>query len=37
MPGAPTADRLRERLERAIRNEEFELAASLRDQLRALE
>lgn len=34
---APTADRLRERLERAIRNEEFELAASLRDQLRALE
>lgn len=36
-PGAPTADRLRERLERAIRNEEFELAASLRDQLRALE
>ena len=30
-------DRLRERLERAIRNEEFELAASLRDQLRAIE
>jgi protein arginine kinase activator len=35
--GAPTADRLRERLERAIRNEEFELAATIRDQLRALE
>ena len=34
---AASADRLRERLERAIRNEEFELAASLRDQLRALE
>jgi protein arginine kinase activator len=32
-----SADRLRERLERAIRDEEFELAASLRDQLRALE
>lgn len=32
-----TAERLRERLERAIRNEEFELAASLRDQIRALE
>lgn len=36
-PSQATADRLRERLERAIRNEEFELAASLRDQLRALE
>lgn len=44
--GAPTAtqllppvsvDRLRERLERAIREEEFELAATLRDQLRELE
>jgi protein arginine kinase activator len=35
--GAPSVDRLRERLERAIRNEEFELAASIRDQLRALE
>lgn len=41
--GAPDApvpvspDRLRERLERAIRNEEFELAATLRDQLRAIE
>ncbi len=32
-----SADRLRERLERAIRNEEFELAATLRDQLRSLE
>ncbi len=30
-------DRLRERLERAIRNEEFELAATLRDQLREIE
>lgn len=35
VPASP--DRLRERLERAIRNEEFELAASLRDQLRAIE
>ncbi len=35
IPASP--DRLRERLERAIRNEEFELAASLRDQLRAIE
>lgn len=32
-----SADRLRERLERAIREEEFELAATLRDQLRELE
>lgn len=36
-PSMASADRLRERLERAIRNEEFELAASLRDQLRAME
>lgn len=33
----PSADRLRERLERAVKNEEFELAATLRDQLRELE
>ena len=36
-PPAVSPERLRERLERAIRNEEFELAASLRDQLRAIE
>ncbi|MEO8946663.1 MAG: UvrB/UvrC motif-containing protein [Gemmatimonadaceae bacterium] len=36
-PQPASPDRLRERLERAIRNEEFELAASLRDQLRAIE
>lgn len=36
-PVPTSPDRLRERLERAIRNEEFELAASLRDQLRAIE
>ncbi len=39
-PEAPlpvSPDRLRERLERAIRNEEFELAATLRDQLREIE
>ena len=36
-PVPASADRLRERLERAIRNEEFELAASLRDQLKAIE
>jgi len=29
--------RLRDRLERAVRNEQFELAATLRDQIRALE
>lgn len=32
-----SVDRLRERLERAIRAEEFELAATLRDQIRELE
>lgn len=31
------AERLRERLARAVRNEQFELAATLRDQIRALE
>ena len=36
-PPPVSPDRLRERLERAIRNEEFELAASLRDQLKAIE
>jgi protein arginine kinase activator len=36
-PPAASPDRLRERLERAIRNEEFELAATLRDQLKAIE
>jgi protein arginine kinase activator len=36
-PVPASADRLRERLERAIRNEEFELAATLRDQLKAIE
>lgn len=36
-PVPVSPDRLRERLERAIRNEEFELAASLRDQLREIE
>lgn len=37
VPPPASPDRLRERLERAIRNEEFELAASLRDQLRKIE
>lgn len=36
-PPPASADRIRERLEHAIRNEEFELAASLRDQLKAIE
>lgn len=34
---AVAAERIRERLARAVRNEQFELAATLRDQLRALE
>ena len=37
LPVLVSPDRLRERLERAIRNEEFELAATLRDQLREIE
>ena len=32
-----TVSQLRERLQRAVENEQFELAAALRDQLRALE
>jgi len=34
---AGTVSQLRERLERAIATEQFELAATLRDQLRGME